>query len=93
MVSLLFVAAAVLLIFLITLAGAVNGDPVDQWYFLQADTSSIPGAPPVARWTLWNYCAVDANGRNIIAFVTPAYPLDPPSNFGTETKLNAAFVR
>jgi len=92
--SLFFIAGACLLIFLVLLAGAVSGNPVNDIYFLQADTSKIPGAPSLARWTFWNICSVSAAGKNVCGKVHPAFPLDPPShrNFGTTTGVPAQFI-
>ena len=80
--------------FLILLAGAVNHNPVNQFYFLQADTSGIPGAPTTSRWTYWNVCPLGPNGRNDCGTVHPAFPLDPPStgNFGTTTDVPSQFL-
>lgn len=80
--------------FLILLAGVLNHNPVNQFYFLQADTSGIPGAPAVSRWTYWNVCPVGANGRNNCGSVHPAFPLNPPSsrNFGTVTDVPRQFL-
>ncbi|MCJ1226129.1 hypothetical protein MMC12_002778 [Toensbergia leucococca] len=92
--SLVLIAGACLLIFLVLLAGAVDGNPVNQIYFLQADTSAIPGAAPLSRWTFWNICSVTTNGRNMCGKVHPAFPLDPPSdrNFDTTKGVDAAFI-
>ncbi|MCJ1474530.1 hypothetical protein MMC13_003188 [Lambiella insularis] len=89
--SLILIAGACVLIFLVLLAGAVNSNPVNQVYFLQADTSAISGAPAQSRWTLWNVCSVDANGRDACGKVSPAYPFDPQSNFNTMKGVPASF--
>lgn len=78
--SLALIAGAILLIFLTLLGGAVDHNPTNRFYFLQADTSGIAGAGPLTRWTFWNACGVD-NGRNSCPKVHPAYPLDPARNF------------
>jgi hypothetical protein len=85
--------------FFILLAGAVNGGPVNRWYFLEADTSNIPNAPALSRWTYWNVCGVqngrldcgDANYEQ----VHPAFPLDPSSHrtFNTDVNVPENFVR
>lgn len=86
--SLILVAAGLLFMFFILLAGTTNGNPVNRWYFLQADTANIANAPAVSRWTYWNVCGVDGNGRDDCMSSTnygktrPARPLDPPRNFG-----------
>ena len=90
--SLVFTAGAILLIFLVLLAGAVDGSPVNQIYFLQADTSAVKGAPATSQWTFWNVCdgssGVDANCGQVYA----ANTFDPPGNFGTNDGLPADFV-
>ena len=80
--------------FLILLAGAADHGPVNQFYFLQANTSKIPGAPSVSRWTYWNVCPIGSNGRDACGTVHPAFPLDPPShrNFGTTTNVPPQFI-
>jgi len=92
LISLILLAGAILLHFFVLLAGAVNGRPVNFIYFLQADTSGISGAPATSRWTFWNVDGVDGNGYTIPSSVHPAWPLDPPNNFGTSTGVPAGFV-
>ena len=84
--------------FFILLAGAINGDPVNRWYFLEADTSNIPNAPALSRWTYWNVCGVQ-NGRLACGDasyegISPAFPLDPASGrtFGTTENVPEDFV-
>lgn len=78
----------------ILLAGAVNGNPVNKWFFLQVDTSSIPNAQSISRWTFWNICGTDDNGANVCGHVHPAFPFDPPasSNFGTTQNVPDTFI-
>ena len=92
--SLILIAGALLLMLLTLIAGGVNHNPTDLIYFLQADTSKIPGAPAISRWTFWNVCSVSANGRNACGEVHPAFPLDPPSgrNFGTTKGVPTQFI-
>ncbi len=92
--SLFFTAGAILLIFLVLLAGTADHIPLNEIFFLQADTSKIPGAPSLARWTFWNICNVDANALNVCPSARPAFPLDPPSgsNFGTTKGVADAFI-
>lgn len=87
-------AGGLLFMLLILLGGAINHNPVNQFYFLQVDTRGIPGAPPVSRWTYWNLCPVGANGRNNCGDVHPAFPLDPPShrNFDTTKDIPKQFI-
>jgi len=92
MISLILVAGGVLLMFFILLAGAVDGSPVNRWYFLEADTSNIPGAPPLSRWSYWNVCGVDGSrtacGDANYEKVHPAFPLDPSSHRTFDTDVN-----
>ena len=94
LLSLFFTAAALLFMFLILLAGVKNSNPVNQFYFLEADTSSIPNAPALSRWTFWNLCPVGPDGRNACGAVHPAFPLNPPSerNFGTTKNVPSQFI-
>lgn len=92
LISLVFVAGAILLHFLVLLAGAVNGRPVNTIYFLEADTSAIPGAPSTSRWTFWNQDPVDSNSLTAINGIHPAWPFDPQSNFGTQTGVPSGFI-
>ena len=89
-------AGGLLLALFILLAGAIDSSPVNAWYFLQADTSSIQGAPPVSRWTFWNICdgskgANDCSAQGI-GKIKPARPFDPPRNFGTTQGVPDGFV-
>ena len=78
--------------FFILLAGAIDHGPVNKFYILQADTSNIPGAPRVSRWSYWNVCGVK-NGRTVCgdqnySQVHPAFPLDPASHRTFDTTVN-----
>lgn len=98
LVSIILVAGGLLFGLFILLAGAVNGGPVNKWYFLQADTSNIPGAPALSRWTFWNICD-GSNGYDNCSGkgygnVRPARPFDPPSgrNFDTTVNIPKEFI-
>jgi hypothetical protein len=85
--GLFFTAGSILLIFLTLLAGARNSIPLNEVYFLQADTGNIPGAPTTSRWTFWNVCGV-INGKNDCGTSHPDYPFDPPSHRTFDTTEN-----
>ncbi|OOF95949.1 hypothetical protein ASPCADRAFT_405640 [Aspergillus carbonarius ITEM 5010] len=91
--GLFFTAGALLLMFLTFLGGARNSRPLNEIYFLQVDTSNIPGAPSLSRWTYWELCAV-VNGKSSCGSSHPDYPFDPPSshNFDTTDNIPSAFV-
>ncbi|KAJ5390093.1 uncharacterized protein N7496_001161 [Penicillium cataractarum] len=92
--GLFFTAGAIVLIFLTLLAGSRNSTPLNEIYFLQADTGNIPGAPTTARWTFWNVCNVTSSGRNDCGSSHPDFPFDPPSsrNFGTTENVPQEFI-
>lgn len=82
-ISLILTAGACLLLFFVVLGGTRNVTPLNDVYFLRADTSNISGAPRMTRWTLWDACATSPDELNDCGSAKPAYPLDPPRNFGT----------
>jgi hypothetical protein len=91
--SIIVTAGAAVFLFLVILGGGVNRDPLNQIYFLKADTSGIPGAPKSAQWTLWNVCDGVGTGRNYrCSGVKPAYPFDPPRNFNTTRNIDPGFI-
>ena len=83
--------------FLILLAGAINHDPVNRYYFVEADTGNIPGAPQISRWTYWNVCpkvgSAIACGDRHYEKVHAAFPFNPPgkSNFNTDVNVPLRF--
>ena len=91
--GLFFTAASILLIFLTLLAGSNNSTPLNEVYFLQAETGNIPGAPALSRWTFWNLCGV-TNGKNNCGKTHADFPFDPPShrNFGTTDNVPHQFI-
>lgn len=86
----LFAAGSALFYFFIVLAGIKkDGNILNDWYFLRADTSGLPGAPyPVSQWSLYGVCGYEL-GNSISepgAFIgctstKAAYPFDPKRNF------------
>ncbi|KAI5294536.1 hypothetical protein KEM52_003774 [Ascosphaera acerosa] len=84
--ALFFLAAANLLLMFVLLAGANNANPLKRFYFLEADTSAIPGAPKTSRWTFWAVCAKSDGGHNECHNRKAAVPLDPPGKHNFKTK-------
>lgn len=81
--------------FLIVLSG-LNHSPLNQVYFLQADTSAITNGGAnyrnPARWTYLDICGVQ-NGLNSDCTSTrAAQSFDVPKNFGTTDGVPAQFV-
>ncbi|TQB75657.1 hypothetical protein MPDQ_002275 [Monascus purpureus] len=89
-----FMAGAILLMLLTLLGGATNTNPLDIIYFLEAHTGNIPGAPEVSRWTFWNLCRVNGDGKSVCGTSHPDYPFDPAgrTNFDTTVNVPKAFV-
>jgi len=53
--SLFLLSGAIVLLFLLLLGGAYDRTPLNEIFFLQADTDNIPNAPSgVCHWTLYN---------------------------------------
>ncbi|KAG5363369.1 Protein SUR7 [Yarrowia sp. B02] len=91
--SILLIAGATLLSFFVLLAGARDSAPLNNFYWLEADTKAIPGAHDFTRWTTYNHCGVDTDNKNFQCSKNSAdYPFDPVRNFGTEEGVPQAFI-
>jgi hypothetical protein len=54
------------MLFFILLAGVRESTPLNEIFFIQFDTNTISSSlPNPVRWTLYNYCGVSSNGKNI----------------------------
>ncbi|KAK9468362.1 SUR7/PalI family-domain-containing protein [Lipomyces arxii] len=65
------------------LAGVRESTPLNRFYYLEADTSGIQGAPDLTRWALWSRCGVQDGHNANCTDNTPGYPFRPAQNFGT----------
>lgn len=76
------------------MSGAINHNPINKFYFLQASTGGIPDVRNPSRWTFFAICGVDpTTGINDnCGAVVPALPFDPPRNFGTTDGVPEQFV-
>lgn len=92
-VSLVLLAGGLVMLFLIILAGARNASPLNQIWFLEADTHAIPGAPALSHWTLYNACPVDGDGLNNCGPASAAYPFQPQTNFGSDKNVPTPFIK
>ncbi|KAF1947282.1 SUR7-domain-containing protein [Clathrospora elynae] len=92
--SLILVAGGLLLQFLTILSGAINSNPINKFYFLEASTDGITNARNPSRWTFFAICGRDpSTGLNSnCGAVVPALPFDPPRNFGTQTGVPQQFI-
>lgn len=93
LVSIILLAGSSLLLFFILLAGIKSdGNVLNKWYFISADTSKLPGATyPVTRWSLYGICGYETGESvtkpgNFIGCTDHKadYPFDPVRNFKPE---------
>ncbi|ANB14323.1 Fmp45p [Sugiyamaella lignohabitans] len=88
----IFTAGAALLLFFIVLGGSRNSTPLNEFFWLEADTSKVPGAPSLTRWTFYGICHV-VDGRNANCTSNKAdFGFDPIHTFGTHTGLPDDFA-
>lgn len=92
LVTLLFFAGNTLLLILIIISGATNSNAVDGFYWVQGDTSDIPNAPSLTRWTFWGACSVQDGSTHCGGNLSPAYPISPVDNFGTQSNVPEKFI-
>ncbi|KAH3687436.1 hypothetical protein WICPIJ_001587 [Wickerhamomyces pijperi] len=90
-VSSLLTAGLTLMLVFIILSGAINSSPIDKFYWLEADTSSISGAPAMSKWTFWGLSeSVDGSTKHVD--LQPGYPISPVDNFGTTENIPQDFI-
>lgn len=80
-----------MLLIFIVLSGSINHFPINKFYWIEADTSNISGAPDISRWTFWGL-ASEENGKNERQDLSPAYPFSPVDNFDTTQNVPSDFV-
>jgi hypothetical protein len=59
LLSLLFLAISLVLLWFVILSGITRTSPLRQTYFLRADTSGISGARAISQWTYFKVCGLD----------------------------------
>ncbi|KAI5806905.1 SUR7/PalI family-domain-containing protein [Geopyxis carbonaria] len=91
--SLILIGGTIVLLFLLILAGSYDKKPLNEIFFLQADTRGIPNAPDGrCHWTLYNFCD-ERDGKNINCRPNQAaYPFLPQRNFDTKTNIPQDFI-
>lgn len=92
LLTLLFFAGNTLLLILIILSGATDSYPVNRFYWVQGDTSGIPNAPDLTRWTFWGACSRSDGTTTCGGNLSPAYPISPVDNFVTQTNVPHKFI-
>lgn len=75
----------------IILSGSIDHFPINRFYWIEADTSSIGDAPSLSRWTFWGL-ASKSDGKNSKETLSPAYPFSPVDNFDTTQNVPSDFV-
>jgi len=83
LISMVFLAGSLAMIFLVVLAGVTATPPLNNTYFLQADTAGITGARGISQWTYFYVCG---DGNTDCGGAVPAPP------FGYAWSGNAANV-
>ncbi|PSR93980.1 SUR7/PalI family-domain-containing protein [Coniella lustricola] len=56
LVALIFLAGSITMLFFVILSGTTRNSPLDNTWFLQADTSGISGAKDLSQWTYFYIC-------------------------------------
>jgi len=72
LVSWVLIGASIVFMFFVILSGVKNTTPLNKTYFLQADTSQIPGARQTSQWTYFYVCGP---GNTDCGKAVPALPL------------------
>ncbi|KAI5846296.1 SUR7/PalI family-domain-containing protein [Morchella snyderi] len=91
--SIILLAGTIVLLFLLIIAGAYDRRPLNQIFWLQADTRGIPNAPDgICHWTLYNFCD-ERDGKNFnCRNNNAANPFLPQRNFNTRANIPADFL-
>jgi len=93
LITILFLMGSALLLFFILLAGIKSdGNVLNKWYWLAADTSNITNAPyPVSRWSMYGLCGYEQGSdvKHPGSFInctsnTADYPFDLSRNFNID---------
>lgn len=83
---LILLAGALLLLILTLLAGGVNSNPINKFYYLQAavTTPNIDSTDGLLRWTNYNACGV-SGGVSTCGSTKAAYGFNPVNDLGETT--------
>ncbi|ODV97185.1 hypothetical protein PACTADRAFT_48933 [Pachysolen tannophilus NRRL Y-2460] len=92
-IQFLLLAGTTLLLLFIVMSGSIDHAPIDKFYWIQADTSGISGAPSISKWTFWGICSYEGGSTNgNCDNLGPAYAFSPVDNFNTTTNVPTSFV-
>lgn len=81
------------MLFFCLLGGVTDHNPLNRVFFLQADTSNIPGAPPLTHFTMNNACDQRGGVNFACRGRKAASPMLPQQFFGTSTGVPQPFLR
>lgn len=70
--SMTFLAGSLVMLWFVILSGLTPTSPLNETYFLRADTSRITGAKPISQWTYFHVCG---DGNTDCGTAQPALPL------------------
>lgn len=92
----ILLAGTTLMLLFIVFSGAIKEYPFNHFYWVQADTSSIPDAGgDFTRWTFWGLCYPDTYSQGAVnncPNLGPDVPISPFDNFGNSTALPQDFI-
>ncbi|CDR37733.1 CYFA0S01e16028g1_1 [Cyberlindnera fabianii] len=89
--QIVLLAGATLLLVFVLLSGGVSHFPFNKFYWIEADTSAISGAPDISRWTFWGLNEKTDN-KNKAVDLNPAYAFSPVDNFQTTSGVPQDFI-
>ncbi|ABN67058.2 predicted protein [Scheffersomyces stipitis CBS 6054] len=87
--NLFFLAGTILLLIFVVLSGSSDHFPLDEFYWVSADTSNISGAPSRAAWTFWGVCE---KNNYTECQSGPAFPISPVDNWDTNVNVPQKFI-
>ncbi|EDO18355.1 hypothetical protein Kpol_1013p26 [Vanderwaltozyma polyspora DSM 70294] len=92
LLTLLFLAGNTLCLILIIISGSTNSFPIDKFYWVEGNTSGIPNAPDITRWTFWGVCSKIDDRTYCQDYLSPASPISPVDNFHTRENVPERFI-
>ncbi|KAK5656358.1 hypothetical protein OQA88_4738 [Cercophora sp. LCS_1] len=72
LISMIFLAASLVMLWFVILSGLTNTSPLNKTYFLRANTAGITGARPITQWTYFFICG---DGNRDCGSAHPALPI------------------
>ena len=88
----LFLLGAGLLTFFVILSGAHSTGTLENFYWLQADTSGFNSAPDTTRWYNYDWCGYESGHNFNCSSKSAAKPFSPKDNFGASSNMPLTFL-